>query len=64
MSEPYTIITDWGPDTPEEDHLKKELARLKRRYEQEAKPLVNRLGEIHASKTPRHFVVPKPEEQP
>jgi hypothetical protein len=49
---------DYGPDTPEEIRLKKQLFDLRCEYEEKAAPLLKRLADLQALKSPR-FVVMK-----
>ena len=50
------VHTDWGPDTHEETLLKMQLSDIQKRYQAEAKPIIDRLIGIRNYKTPKIFV--------
>ena len=52
------VITDYGPDTPEETYIKEQLAELQESYRKAAEPLVQTLVRIRSYKTPRMFIAP------
>lgn len=47
------VVTDYGPDNDEERLLRLQLAEIERKYRAEVKPLVDRLVQLQALKTPR-----------
>lgn len=62
MAEPMNpggiVHVDYGPDSPEEVKIKKQLFDLHCQYQEAAEPLVKRLADIQALKTPRYFFEP------
>ena len=56
MGEFDDIEVDYGPDSDRETELKRELAALVKRYQQEAKPLIDELTRHNCLKAPRVFL--------
>lgn len=54
------IHVDYGPDTPEEIEIKKQLFDLRCQYQEAADPLVKRLVDIQALKAPRYLIFSSP----
>lgn len=52
------FIADYGPDTPEEIHLKEQIAEIQESYRRAVEPLVKRLAHIRALKSPRIMFIP------
>lgn len=55
----FEVITDYGPDTPEERELKMMIAELHQAYLRDAQPYIDRLALIQAMKSPCVFLVPR-----
>lgn len=52
------MLVDYGPDTREEIEIKKKLFDLRCEYLERVNPLIQRLSDIRALKTPRYLVLP------